>query len=309
MAKSKAAKSTGFALSGMFPSDDRARKSDDYLWWAWESVVHHMYFLVLFIMRQFEPQAATWKLNLLNECFSYVAIVGGNKHQAEQCAERSMLLFGGLWFKTPDPTDEELDWVGRMVLNYQHSEGIFHFWIIVTGLYIIYKYGQAGSIENKPEISMTVRWSMFLALYVETWIMCVPYLFVFWWPFSEGFQYEPQHGVLKRVVAVTDDPFLDGVHLGAVMMVFLVVSIWVLYLDYKAMHIAWNNLYGQSVPLFVTFTIYAIPSAVFAALFMDFHSVPPAGGIEAFGGPLSVAIFGGLHDFYPIVINGVTIFR
>lgn len=295
----------------MFPSDNRSRKLDDYLWWSWESVIHHMYFLVLFVMRQFSETPTGWKLNLEKECLSFVTIFGGDATGARNCAERSMLLYGGLWFKTPDPTEEELMWVGRMVINYQHSEGIFHLWICLTGAYVAYLYACAGKPDdaNVPVIPYWVKWSNFLAMYVEVWIMCVPYLFVFWWPFAEGFAYEPRHGVLARVAATSDDPFIDGIHLGAVMLAFLVVSILVLYLDFKAMCCFWNSLHGNDLPLFVTVSIYAIPSAIFAAIYMDFHSVPPGGGIDGFGGPLSVAVFGALHDFYPIVINGVTIFR
>jgi hypothetical protein len=304
-------KNEGFSFWGMFPSDNRSRKLDDYLWWSWESVIHHMYFLVLFVMRQFSETPTGWKLNLEKECLSFVTIFGGDETGARNCAERSMLLFGGLWFKTPDPTEEELMWVGRMVINYQHSEGIFHFWICLTGVYIAYCYACAGKPDdaNVPTIPYWARWSAFLSMYVEVWIMCVPYLFVFWWPFGEGFAYEPRHGVLEKVAATSDDPFIDGIHLGAVMLSFLVVSIWVLYLDFKAMCNFWNNLHGDDVPLFVTITIYAIPSAIFAALYFDFHSVPPGGGIDGFGGPLSLSVFGGLHDFYPISIGGVTIFR
>ena len=43
-------------------------KGNNIIWWSWESVIHHMYFLVLFVQRQFSPTDAAWKLNLEKEC-------------------------------------------------------------------------------------------------------------------------------------------------------------------------------------------------------------------------------------------------
>lgn len=265
-------------------------KRNMYMFWAWESVVHHMYFIYLFIFRQFEDRQYLHKLNLLKECEFLQNIFRTVKPKL--CAESSMVLFSGLWFNTSNPDNDELAYVGRTVTNYQNMEAIFHFWIVISGLHIIYL------LNTRKVVPVWLRWSFFGSLFVETWIMCVPYMVVFDWTW-QAFDYNnPTNAITSTIANLGTDKFIDGTHLGAAIVTFWWVSFVVLILDGWAMYRAWCMVKDGQPKLigdFATIAMFLVPTVLFSMFYKDFFDSEQAGNI-GFRDNMADYIIGGLHS-------------
>lgn len=251
-------------------NDDLNRLNANVLWWAWESVIHHMYFEVLFIMRQFAEQdeSSLWTLNMEKEAESFASAFSGN---TTVLAKQAGALAAGMWAGTPNPQPKDLNFMGRLITNFQHSEGIIHTWIIISGLLMIYKFGQCRTDEDvKRNISTPLRWSMFLALFIETWTMCAPYLIIFEWMWKPFRLENPRFGgaMSKTISDFGEQPFMDGFFIGAMLMAFLFVSIIVLILDGWAYHKFYQFLNVKSVML--DQLVYVVPVVIFSVVGQDF---------------------------------------
>jgi hypothetical protein len=280
-------------------------KANNLLWWMWESVIHHMYFFVLFVMRQFSPTDVAWKLNLEKECGFMQKLFGMQERVTAHCAEGSMMLFAGIWFDTAKPSEDQLNWIGRTVMNFQHCEGIIHLWIILAGLAIIFILGRHTDKNTRWQdlpVPLWLRYSFFLAMLIETWSMCVPYMVLFTWSVNA---FKDKHPVLAEIqkMEVSEDPFYDGANLGFAHMCFLWVSLLCIIFDGLALHKAFlfipsidsmgsTSLFGHRGQL-LTFLLWVLPSAIFAFLLEDFNIF---GGIR---GPYSGFILEGLHNAFP----------
>jgi hypothetical protein len=277
-----------------FWNDVLPYKANNLLWWSWESVIHHMYFFVLFVQRQFSPTDVAWKLNLEKECGFMAKLFGMEERVTYHCAEGSMMLFAGIWFDEEKPTDEHLNWIGRTVMNFQHCEGIIHAWIIVSGLAIIFILGRhtkAGTNWEDLPVPLWLRYSFFLSMLIETWAMCVPYMVLFTWSVNA---FRIKHPVLAEIqkIEYAEDPFYDGANLGFAHMSFLWVSLLCIIFDGLALHKAF--LFIPSIPgQMLTFLLWVVPSAVFYYLLEDFNIF---GGVR---GPHSGMIVQALHDVFP----------
>eukprot|EP00937_MAST-01D_sp_MAST-1D-sp2_P000176 g176.t1 len=259
--------------------------------WVWESVLHHLYFLVLFVQRQCSNQSVPWKLNLEKECEFFQLIGGGDPMQ---CAEQSMTLFAGLWFNTSDPTEAELNWIGRLVMNYQHCEAIFHTGIIVTGLlYIVYfARNDRGKDGKAAAVPAWLRWAFFFFMFVETWLMCVPYLFLFDWAWK-GFKYSPANPIVEKIKAIGNDEFRDGVYIGGMMMSFLLASVACIVLDGIALWKSWFHARNMDADIDIkTLYCFLAPAAAFYVFHQDFGEATGQRGERA------ERVVNGLHGLF-----------
>lgn len=252
------------------------------IFWAWESIIHHMYFIVLFVQRQFSDkweQKLLWKVNMEKECNFFSLLFGGD---ASFCAEATSSLFAGLWFRVDKPNGDHLNWIGRLITNYQHNEAIFHFTIVIFGLIIV---AQLGSVTKKTKevaagVSGFVRWVFFCSMAFEVYTMCVPYLFLFawvWTPFVES----PKNGLVDFIESFNqNDSFLTGIQFGAALITMFWVSVVVLILDMLALIYAWNFARNGKSNLILSSSLWAIFGSAIVALMIEFFSPTGRGGTK-----------------------------
>eukprot|EP00924_Labyrinthula_sp_SR-Ha-C_P008172 snap_masked-scaffold_11-processed-gene-5.21-mRNA-1 protein AED:0.29 eAED:0.32 QI:0/0/0/1/1/1/2/0/242 len=179
------------------------------------------------------------------ECGFFKLLFGGDD---KFCAEATSSLFAGLWFRKPSPNGDHLQWIGRLITNYQHSEATIHFLIVFLGLGIVYYL--SSPTPQKVKVPAKLRWLFFFALYFETVTMCVPYLFLFAWawsPFTGQNGTEDFHNSLVTFIqnldpgeGVQKGSFTLGVQFGAALITMFWVSVLVLILDGVAMWKAWK---------------------------------------------------------------------
>jgi hypothetical protein len=247
------------------------------LFWAWESVVHHVYFLVLFVQRQLSETWSSgelWRLNMEKECAFFSNLFGGNP---TLCAESTMTLFSGIWFGTPRPSADQLNWIGRIVTNYQHSEAMIHSLICLSGLLLIAKLSDATAKHQR--VAGWLKWSFFASLFFETWTMCVPYLVLFGWAWS-GVTPSPRSSLADTLAAMGQDPFLDGVQMGAALITMFWVSVTVLILDAWAMFRAWQYAMDGRDTLALNVALYGGLSAALLVYLHDFFESNEKGFTE-----------------------------
>lgn len=239
------------------------------VFWSWESIIHHMYFIVLFYQRKLAPVAdVNWKVGLEKECAFFVNLFGG---KVDQCAQMNAVTFAGLWHATPTPDDDQKLTVGHLIMSFQNFEAVIHHAIVLTGLALVWYVGQ-----NKP-VPKAVSWGLFLSLFFETWTMCVPYMVLFDWELR-AFEYQPRNPLVKTVQdigpAIGDsEPFLDGFYLGGSVISFWWVSLVVLFLDGFATYRAWQFCVGEKDGALwspKTILMMAVPAAIFAFFVQDF---------------------------------------
>mmetsp|Transcript_2700 Transcript_2700/g.8140 ORF Transcript_2700/g.8140 Transcript_2700/m.8140 type:complete len:303 (-) Transcript_2700:112-1020(-) len=257
-------------LSRAFYNPELGWLSNCAMFWAWESVVHHLYFIVLFLQRQASETWNTgelWRLNMEKECAFFSKLFGGD---ATLCAESTMTLFSGLWFNTGTPTPEQLNWVGRIVTNYQHSEATIHFIICITGLLLIARLSDETKDRGAEAVPGWLRWSFFAALFFETWTMCVPYLLLFGWAWAA--MMPPQSAIASTVEAMGGSPYLDGVQMGASLITMFWVSVLVLILDAWAMFRAWQFAMGGKDTFVLNTALFGGMTAAFAFYAGDFFN-------------------------------------
>lgn len=122
-------------MSISFPSNEGFNKN--YYFWCMESAIHHTYFFVLFVKRQFSNNTVLWTLNLEKECEFISDLYRTNNTMTKNCAESSIMLFTGIWFNEESPKIEQLNYIGELVKHFQNTEGVFHLWIIVSSILIM----------------------------------------------------------------------------------------------------------------------------------------------------------------------------
>jgi len=197
-----------------------------------------------------------------------------------------MTLFAGLWFNTGNPSEKQLEWIGRLVMNYQHCESIFHTGIIVFGLLYVLCMGCASGKSKGSCVPFFIRWTFFFFMFVETVLMCIPYLFLFYWAWG-AFKYSPRNPIVSTIENVGDDKFLDGVYIGGMMISFLFTSVVCLVLDGAALWKSWFHARNTPVQLdFITIVVFVGPCLAFAYFYYDFtagESTVATGGVEGRG--------------------------
>jgi len=215
-------------------NEDLSYEMNVIMFWAWESIIHHMYFAVLFVQRQFSEtwslgKEQLWKLNMEKECAFFSQLFGGDP---SQCAYASITLFTGLWFDTATPTESAKAWIGRVITNYQHTEASIHFLIILTGFAIVAMLSGKEKADDKGIYTVPgwLRWLFFLALYFETLIMCFPYLALFYWAWDAASSGQPIVQTMQSFGS-NNNLYVDGIQMGASLITMLWVSIIVLILD------------------------------------------------------------------------------
>lgn len=238
-------------------------------WWSWESILHHLYFIVLFYQRKLAPmEKVNWKVGLEKECAFYVNLFGG---KADQCAQMNAITFAGLWHNVDNPDDNQKLTVGHLIMSFQNFEAVIHHAICIFGLALVYR------VWAEKKVPAFVSWGLFLSLFFETWTMCVPYMVLFDWELR-AFSYEPRNPLVEVVKAVgpelgDSDAFLDGFYLGGSVISFWWVSLVVLFLDGLATYRAWQFAVGEEKgSLFSGWTIMmlSVPAAIFAFFVQDF---------------------------------------
>ena len=170
-------------LSNIFSNPHVSHKTNSMMWWAWESIVHHLYFVFLWVQRQFSQKwelgdSELWKLNMEKECDFFENLFGGDK---KLCAEGTIKTFAGLWFRTDKPVESQLVWIGRVIANYQQCEAVAHLLIIILGFVIVAILSEEKSDRYGDAVPAWIRWSFFLTLLFEVFAMCVPYSGLFTW--------------------------------------------------------------------------------------------------------------------------------
>lgn len=264
-------------LGNLFYNPDLDWSGNTVIFWCWESIIHHLYFIVLFVQRQFSEtweSGELWRLNMEKECGFFANLFGGD---ARLCADSTMTLFSGIWFETPNPTGKQKNWIGRMVTNYQHSEATIHFLICIFGLIVVFKLaGVSKAKKNSPlsdGVSATpawLRWALFLVLFLETWIMCVPYLFLFGWAWVGVIP--PKNPIVDTMASFGSEPYMDGIQMGASLITMFWVSVVVLILDAWAMFRTWQFAMGNKDNFLLNTFIFGGSTAAFTYYAMDFFS-------------------------------------
>lgn len=149
------------AFSHYFYNPNLSVATNSMIWWTWESIIHHMYFIVLFVQRQFSEKWETgelWRVNMEKECEFFAQFFGGD---SKFCAEASISIFAGLWFRNPNPTPKQLNWIGRLIANYQHCEAFIHFLIVIFGLAIVLRLAKQKKDLGAYAVPGFIRWAFF----------------------------------------------------------------------------------------------------------------------------------------------------
>ncbi len=259
--------------SRLFYNPDVGWAGNCIMFWAWESIFHHLYFIVLFVQRQFSDTWATgelWRLNMEKECAFFSDLFGGDR---TLCAESTMTLFSGIWFNTDKPSDNQKNWVGRMVTNYQHSEATIHFLICILGFLVCAYLSTVKKPTNDAHsvVPGWIRWGFFFSLFFETWTMCVPYLVLFGWAW-DAITPNPRNPIVDNLASMGSDPYMDGIQMGASLITMFWVSVVVLILDAWAMFRAWQFAMGWKDTLFMNVALYGGCTAFFLYFLQDFFS-------------------------------------
>lgn len=231
------------------------------------------------------------------ECEFFKLLFGGN---SAFCADSSSSIFAGLWFRTPTPNSKQLNWIGRLITNYQHSEAVIHFAIVILGFVIVY---YLGSITKKTKgvscgVPGWIRWGFFISLFIEVYTMCVPYMFLFAWAWLPFIQLEK--GPLVTFVENLDDndSFLKGIQLGAALITMFWVSVVVLILDTWATVKAWNFAVNGKDAFFASSVINGVCLAFTAYLWIDFFDEEGRGNAKDGSFHFSEFIGDTLHSLF-----------
>ena len=245
------------------------------LFWTWESIVHHIYFIVLFVQRQFSEKWETkelWRVNMEKECEFFAMLFGGDPYF---CAASSTGIFSGLWFRTSQPNMEQMNWIGRLIANYQHCEAIIHFLICILGLIIVVKLGNVSrkTGEIACGVSDWIRWGFFVSLHIEVYTMCFPYFFLFGWGWLP-FVARPKDPLVSYIESFSEeDSFLSGVQFGAAWITMFWVATLVTVLDTWAMLKAWNFARNGQESSMLAALVFGVPAGVSLNVwFRDFFS-------------------------------------
>lgn len=279
----KITEKSSFFLSHFFYNPNLSFASNSILWWTWESIIHHMYFIILFLQRQFSDKWATrqlYKVNMEKECEFFSLLFGGN---SKFCAEATSSLFAGLWFRTPNPGKSHLDWIGRLITNYQHSEAVIHFMICFFGAIIVL---YLGTITKKTKVTgagvpALFRWCFFVSLAFETYTMCVPYLFLFSWVWTPFIQ-NPKDGLVEYIESFnSEDKFLGGVQFGAALITMFWVSVVVLVLDGWATIKAWEFARNGNSNIVLSSSLVGSSGLILVLFMVEFFSPVGRAGASA----------------------------
>mmetsp|Transcript_529 Transcript_529/g.709 ORF Transcript_529/g.709 Transcript_529/m.709 type:complete len:262 (-) Transcript_529:376-1161(-) len=237
------------------------------------------------------PFNITGRLNMEKECAFFSNLFGGD---ARLCADSTMTLFSGIWFDTDKPTPEQKNWVGRMVTNFQHSEAILHFTIVIFGLIMVFYLAFQNKNVKAPAL---IRWIFFAALFFETYTMCWPYLFLFGWAW-DGVTPNPRNTIVDTLVSLgSEDPYMDGIQMGASLITMFWVSVIVLILDGWAMYRAGEYAMGRSMSsLMLQWLIYGVTTSYFFYYANEFFK-PGARGSEGTA-TLATQTLDWLHGLY-----------
>lgn len=290
--------STGEHVSRMFYNPDLGWMPNCVLFWAWESIFHHLYFIVLFLQRQVSDTWATgelWRLNMEKECGFFSQLFGGDP---TLCAESTMTLFSGIWFSTPNPTNAQLNWVGRLVTNFQHSEATIHFCICIFGLLLCSELAKCRDTNQALDAPAFLRWGFFLALFFETWTMCVPYLVLFGWAWDAVIANPDgsHNAIVDTLTAMGKDPYSDGIVMGASLITMFWVSVIVLILDAWAMYRAWQFAMKTKSNWIIDLALFGGCTAAFMFYLQDFFTEGSRGSAGV--ATLSTRTLDALHGFF-----------